>query len=555
MPLTAADIKFFASAANTDNADGGGARASAVVQNGVLHNLFPAVAAGDRTTGRVRIRKLFPSLANTDTTPLLGASVAINELPGDPGVSLALFRYGDASTTRAQALAAFKAGTRGVTNGFSFVSLSATAASRVLAGSVSVSVGAVVVLYEATPQFPALTNQVFAGPTLTQASPTFTGKAYIRRVTATSPGTSITVDKAMPAAMTVGVVLLTVNGGLRAYAPVKLRDDTLTGSATINAESAFVQVAGRAESVAVGTAGVEGFGTLTDDAALATAATANQHNMASTVGTKYALQPGDAVTLFHEAAMSPATLSPGTVSTGRTTLEQITVRGNDGLDIAVFLRGGPTPAGVGCTANLDAGTLTVTSTTGWPQPVTVLHRIAHRSAIDNMDAGTIVLTTPVTRDFPAGSVLSPHLPLSDVAAATPVKFTQQAWTRQWSDSVIGNTAASVYSGDIAVTNQGAESDRYAVVFGDALAFTVYSERLGLLGTGSTAAVFAPLNPATGAPLFTLSPANWVSSIPVGTTLRFNTIGAYAPIWVVQSIAPSAPSTGTSRAVVRLHGSV
>ena len=91
---------------STDAADGGGARSAAVVQTGVLHTLFPAVAAADRTSGRVRVRKLYPSLTNTDTAPLLGATAAINERPGDPGVSVAMFRNGGTTTTRAQALAA-----------------------------------------------------------------------------------------------------------------------------------------------------------------------------------------------------------------------------------------------------------------------------------------------------------------------------------------------------------------------------------------------------------------------------------------------------------------
>ena len=116
-------------------------------------------------------------------------------------------------------------------------------------------------------------------------------------------------------------------------------------------------------------------------------------------------------------------------------------------------------------------------------------------------------------------------------------------------------AAAIYTAGIAVTNQGAEADRWAVVFSDAASFTVYSERIGLVGSGTTSANFLPLNPNTNTPFFTLLASGWATGIPTGTTLRFNTEGACPPVWLVQSTAPSAASTAPSRAVVRLHGSV
>ena len=550
MALTAADIKFFAAATNTDSADGGGARSAAVVQTGALHTLFPAVAAGDRINGRVRIRKLYPSLVNTDATPLLGASVAINELPGDAGTSVAMFAYGDASTTRAQALAAFKAGTRLLTSN-QYDVLAVTSGSAVGTRGTTLAdavVGTPALLMKES----AIPRETYVGAKRAYAP---TASAFLRTVLINAGGT-LTFDA--PSPLTGNVYIAgspTEVTGLRAYAPVTLRAATLTGSATVLASSVFVQVAGRSETVALGTSSIEGFGALTDDAATAAGATAAQYNMASTAGNKRAVAAGDAVTLYHETAMAAATLAPGTVSTGRTTLEQITVRGNDGLDIATFVRNGPVPAGVGCTADLDAGTLTITSVAGWSQPVTVLHRIAHRAAIDTAVGSTLNLTVPVTRDFAAGSVLTPHLPLSDIQARVSLMLTQQAWTRAWSDTVIGNAASAVYGGMPIVTNQGAESDRWAVVFSDATHFSVYSERIGLVGSGTTGANFLPINPNTSTPYFTLLAAAWATGISVGTTLRFNTEGACPPVWVVQSIAPSAVSAASTRAVIRVHGSV
>ena len=83
MPVTAADLKFFASAVMSDLATAGGARSSTLVQNGTLNNLFASFSSADRSTGRTNIRKLWPSISNADTAALIGASVAINELPTD----------------------------------------------------------------------------------------------------------------------------------------------------------------------------------------------------------------------------------------------------------------------------------------------------------------------------------------------------------------------------------------------------------------------------------------------------------------------------------------
>lgn len=554
MPLTAADITFFAAEKNTDNADGGGARSGAVVQTGALHTLFPPVAAADRLTGRVRLRKLYPSLTNTDATALLGASVCVNELPGDSATSVALFAFGDAKTTRAQALAAFKAGTRMLTDELGNPSTSSTAASAVLPITSGVDVDDLLLL--STTDLAPMTHQTFAGSVFVSGAPRPNGGAMLAHVIARSPGVNVTLSQPVPSASyQIYKPMSEQPAPVRAYAPVTTRSNTANGSATAQLTSVFVQVAARAAAAPLGVGQIDGFGNLVDDSPLASNAPPAQYNLASSAGNKRAVYQGDAVTLYHEAAMAPATLAPGTVSTGRTALEQITVRGDNGLDIATFVRNGPAPAGVGCTADLDAGTLTITSVTGWSQPVTVLHRIAHRAAVDAIAGATATLSIAVTRDFPAGSVLTPHLPLSDVVARVSAQFTQQAWTKVWSDGIIGNPASSVYGGAIAVANAGAETDRWAVVFSDAASFTVYSEQLGLVGSGTTASDFSPLNPDTNAAFFTLAASAWAPGIPVGTTLRFNIEGACPPVWVLQSIAPSAPSAATTRAVVRLHGSV
>jgi hypothetical protein len=225
----------------------------------------------------------------------------------------------------------------------------------------------------------------------------------------------------------------------------------------------------------------------------------------------------------------------------------------NGAEIVRFLAGGPSP-GASCTADLATGILTFVNVSGFAQPVSVRHRIAHSTTVTDVDTNDITMADVTTRAFPAGSVLSSHLRLGDLSARAFGQFGQQAWTRVFSDVPIGNPTGRQYTGTITVTNQGAENDRWALVFTSATSYQVFSEIAGLIGTGTTTSNYAPVNPATGAPYFTLSSAGWAPSILVGSVFRFNTEGASRPVWAVQCVSPSA-AAGTTRMAVRMHGSV
>jgi hypothetical protein len=124
----------------------------------------------------------------------------------------------------------------------------------------------------------------------------------------------------------------------------------------------------------------------------------------------------------------------------------------------------------------------------------------------------------------------------------------------FSDVLIGEAASRQYTGTIGITNAGGANDRWALLFTSPTAYQVFSESLGLIGTGTTTSNYAPVNPATGAPFFTLSSSGWAPSILVGSVFRFNTEGASPPVWGVQCISPSA-AAGNTYMAFRLHGSV
>lgn len=540
MPVTAADLKLFAAATQTDAADGGGPRGSAVLQNGSTE-VFPAVSNANRTTGNMRLRKVYPSLTNADSAALLGASVAINEVPADTAVSVAMFAAGDATTRRAAAEAAFLAWhkrpnlrtfaaaayTGPDTFGF-FDLLNATDTNFPAVGEV---VGLAIYVSAAPPLPTAMLRArvVEVGPFQNGAG----GGFYGRVIRIDRPHGYVSGD------VVVGLRNLLTDTEVRLYGACAVPGSLSSGATAITVSSTSTQVVPYTGS---GTYPAANLGI--DPAPLAYAN-----------GRVQVVKDGDVATLWHEDATTPSTYSNGnTVNVGRTSLDQMALVDATGVEVQRWLDGVPTPAGAFATVNLSTGVLTFSNVTGLAQPCFVRHRIAHRSLVSSVSGTTVNMATALTRSFAAGAVISTHLPLGDVQARALTPYGQQAWTNVWSDALIGSPASLQYTGAITVTNAGAENDRYAIVFTAANAFKCYSERLGLLASGTTTATFAPLNAATGAALFSLASSGWASEILVGGVLRFNTAGACPPVWALQCIKPSSPS-GTTRTAIRTHGSV
>lgn len=549
MPVTAADLKFFAAANMLDTPDGGGPRSANLVQNGVNNNVFPDPSATDRSVGRVHISKVYPSVTNADLAALLGASGVLNAVPTDPAVSVVLFRYGGALTTREQALAAFRLGAGSPIPGGSHTILgiggTATATSATVTGVTFARAGWV--SGQGLTDRYVLVSSNYAGWAVVPGS-----KNVIRRLLA-STGGNATLDRAVPFSGPVTIDDITLpqladeTVAPRAYGSVATTAAVLSGSDAVVFAHMLAQVAGLGEGLALPIR-TSGFGDLV------TFTTVSGYGYVRSIGHVPVLHDGDIVTLWNEQATSAASQASGsTVDVGRTDLDQIAVVNAAGQEIARFMSNGPAPGVAGLAANLSTGIVTFSA--GWTtQTVTVRHRIAHRSAINGVGIAGATLAVPVTRDFPSGSIITAHVPLGDMQARAYNMLAQQAWTRVWSDSVVGNPVAMMYSGTPVVTNQGAEDDRYAIVFKTGNTFDCYSERLGFVAEGDTATAFSPINPATGGPLCTLLAASWAPSILVGSVLRFNTAGACPPVWALRSVAPSSP-TGTTSVALRLHGSV
>ena len=117
----------------------------------------------------------------------------------------------------------------------------------------------------------------------------------------------------------------------------------------------------------------------------------------------------------------------------------------------------------------------------------------------NYVTNTLQLAAPLANSYSSGFVTS-LMSLGDLRAEVGSVFSQQTWTRVFSSSIIGSPISANYnlgSGSITVTNEGAETERWAFVFTSATDFKLIGETIGQIASGSIGTAFAPLNPRAG----------------------------------------------------------
>lgn len=254
-------------------------------------------------------------------------------------------------------------------------------------------------------------------------------------------------------------------------------------------------------------------------------------------------RPGGFAVVGHSSSVTAVVSNGQTVDCARVRLARVRVMGADGSVIQS-----------GFSVNLDAGTVTFSDVSSYVQPVTIEHRVEDMGVVRDVQiTGEVTFTRPLTHDFPIGSFLSSALVSGDLKARVSVLFDQVSWTGVWSDVPVGSSATGTFNdvlAPVSVTNRGALSERWAVVFTSTTAFYLIGEHVGVVATGNVNEVFAPLNPATGSPYFSVPVLGWGGGWSVGNVLRFNTVGAMAPVWVVRTVQ-QGPNTGVEHSFALL----
>lgn len=251
----------------------------------------------------------------------------------------------------------------------------------------------------------------------------------------------------------------------------------------------------------------------------------------------------------HTGKLTGITASAGqTINCGRVRLSRVRIIGANGAAI-----------NTGWHADLEAGTVTIDDPTGWAQPITIEHRIEDMAVVsDAQISGDITFTRPLTHDYPAGSYISSALVAGDLFARVVRVFDQQTWTGKWQSTPDGNEATATFNHavfPITVTNRGAVTESWLVQFTNTTSFQVIGQHVGLIATGNTATDCAPINPATGAPYFTIPALGWGGGWSTGNCLRFDTQGAMFPVWIVRTIQQGPETVPNDSFTLLVRGDV
>lgn len=216
------------------------------------------------------------------------------------------------------------------------------------------------------------------------------------------------------------------------------------------------------------------------------------------------------------------------------------------------------------TVDFNAGSVTVpvgSDISALAQPFTVEHRIEDELMLMRADiSGKLDLVAGLTHNYPAGtSYVSSKLRKGDLFARAFGYIEQTSWTGVWSDELIGGAPTANFNQidfPIEVTNRGAITERWAVIFTGATQVRVVGENVGQILTNvSITAPIAPLNPQTGAPYFVISELGWGGGWAAGNVLRFNTAAAGGTAWAARTVLQGPPTVASDAATLAFRADV
>ena len=193
-------------------------------------------------------------------------------------------------------------------------------------------------------------------------------------------------------------------------------------------------------------------------------------------------------------------------------------------------------------------------------PLTAKYRYQDMGLIRDVQInGQITFTKPLTHNYDAlDTIVGSALVIGDMQSRYTRKFVQQSWNNAWADEATGGGISANYNDalyPITVTNKGAIQERWALIFTDAQSFRCVGEYSGQISTGSVNADFAPINPVTGLPYFTVKKEGWGAGWANGNVLRFNTVAANFPVWVIRTVKQSEPTVMSDQFQIMLRGDI
>ena len=193
-------------------------------------------------------------------------------------------------------------------------------------------------------------------------------------------------------------------------------------------------------------------------------------------------------------------------------------------------------------------------------PLTAKYRYQDMGLVRDVKInGQITFTKPLTHNYdPTNTIVGSVLVIGDMKARYTRLFVQGTWSSEWSDEPVGEPVSANYNDTfypIDVTNKGSIQERWSLVFTSNTTFRIIGEISGFIGTGEINSHCSPINPTTNAPYFTIKKEGWGSGWASGNALRFNTIAANHPIWVIRTVKQSEPTVLSDSFQIMLRGDI
>jgi len=193
-------------------------------------------------------------------------------------------------------------------------------------------------------------------------------------------------------------------------------------------------------------------------------------------------------------------------------------------------------------------------------PLTMKYRYQDMLLIRDVQInGQLTFTKPLTHNYDAeNTIVGSALVIGDMQARSTGKFVQQTWNSIWRDEPSEGAISANYNDalyPIAVTNNGAIQERWALVFTGDQSFRCVGEYSGQIGTGTINTDYAPINPVTGVPYFIIKKEGWGQGWVSGNVLRFNTVAATFPVWVIRTVKQSEPTVLSDQFQIMLRGDI
>lgn len=136
-------------------------------------------------------------------------------------------------------------------------------------------------------------------------------------------------------------------------------------------------------------------------------------------------------------------------------------------------------------------------------------------------------------------------------------LTQAEVRAQCSNVQLNSSAGSIdtaTSGNLIAHNKGAIAQDWLLTFSDDSQFGVAGNTVGALTTpGTITADFAPINPATGTPYFTLRASAWGGTFTADETLSFHSAPAAMALWYRRQVPAGSASLANNYASLMLYG--